>query len=258
MSVYLTAMKSGMKRTIGAPGEVMVRTGFYAVIVVVFAALWRAATDSNGGSLAGYDYRALLWYVAGAEAAVIATKPRLIEDIGFAIGDGTISIEMLRPVSIVGFRIAVELGEALIRLVAALAMGTFLVMMFAGPPPSLAGVLVAIPALPLAVVINLAAQHAFAAAAFWMDDAKGTWFLYQKLIFLLGGMLLPLELFPGWLHQVATFLPFWTMAYVPARALAGRPDPLLLVVQVFWLGALLALAFGVFRVGERRLQAVGG
>jgi ABC-2 type transport system permease protein len=258
MRPYLAGVASGIRRTLGGPGELIVRTGFYAVILVVFGSLWRAAIEANGGPIEGYDYAALLWYVAGAEAAVIATKPRLIEDIGSDIGNGTVAIEMLRPVSVVGFRMAVEFGEALVRLTAALALGTVIVWLFAGPPPSLSGVLLALPMLPLAMAVNLAAQHAFAAGAFWLEDAKGTWFLYQKLIFLLGGMLLPLELFPAWLENVARVLPFWTMAYVPARSLAGHPQPELLLVQIFWLGMLVLAAFGAFRVGERRLQAVGG
>ena len=258
MRPYLAALTSGMKRTIGGPGELIVRTGFYGVILVVFAALWRAAIQSNGGPLEGYDYAALLWYVAGAEAAVIATKPRLIEDIGYDIGNGTIAVEMLRPVSVAGFRMAVEIGEAVVRLASAMSLGTIVVWLFAGPPPSAAGVALSIPMLILAVAINVAAQHAFAAAAFWLDDAKSTWFLYQKLIFLLGGMLLPLELLPGAMETVSRLLPFWTMAYVPARSLGGYPEPGLLLIQGLWLGVLTLAALGVFRMGERRLQVVGG
>ena len=258
MNPYLAGLMSGARRTFAGPGELVVRTGFYGVILVVFGALWRAAIEANGGPLEGYDYAALLWYVAGAEAAVIAMTPRMIEDIGNDIGDGSVAIEMLRPVSVVGFRMAVEFGEALVRLLAALVLGTIVVWAFAGPPPSVAGVLLALPMLPLAMAVNLAAQHAFAAAAFWLEDAKGTWFLYQKLIFLLGGMLLPLELFPEWLEGASRVLPFWTMAYAPARSLAGHPEPELILVQFFWLGIMMLAAFGAFRMGERRIQVVGG
>lgn len=258
MSPYLAAVKSGMRRTVGGPGELVVRTGFYGVILVVFAALWKAAIESAGGPIEGYDYAALLWYVAGAEAVVVATKPRMIEDIGSDIGNGTIAIEMLRPISVVSFRIAVEMGEALVRLGAALVLGGILAWAFAGPPHSGWGVVVALLAMPMAILINVSAQYAFASAAFWLEDAKATWFLYQKLIFLLGGMLLPLELLPGPLESVTRLLPFWTMAYIPARPLAGFPEPWLMLHQVFWLAVVLAIAHVAFRAGERRLQVVGG
>jgi ABC-2 type transport system permease protein len=60
-----------------------------------------------------------------------------------------------------------------------------------------AGALLAVPALVLAVTANLSLQYAVAASAFWLGDARATWFLYQKLVFILGGMLLPLEVMPG-------------------------------------------------------------
>jgi viologen exporter family transport system permease protein len=255
---YLAAFASGAHRALGQPGELAVRITFYAIILLVFIALWRAAETANGGSIAGYTYAEMLWYVAGAEATVIATKPRMIEDIGDDIGSGAISIEMLRPVSVVGFRMAVEMGEALVRLAGAVIVGAVIVSPVVGPPPSSPGLLLAIPAMPLGVACNLALQHAFAAAAFWLQDAKSSWFLYQKLVFLLGGMLLPIELFPDFLERAARFLPFVTVAYAPARLLSGHPDPALLLLQLGWLIVLMAAALGVFRAGEQRLQVAGG
>jgi ABC-2 type transport system permease protein len=190
---------------------------------------------------------------------VIATKPRLIEDIGVDIGTGAIATELLRPVSVLWLRLASELGEAAVRLVLALAIGTAFTWTVAGAPPAGAAALLALPSCALAVAANLAAQHAFAGAAFWLSDAKATWYLYQKLVFLLGGMLLPLELFPAWLERVAWALPFWTMAYAPARLVAGTPPaPWLLAGQAAWLVVLAGAATAVFAAGERRLEVAGG
>jgi ABC-2 type transport system permease protein len=255
---YLAALTSGMRRALGTPGELIVRISFYLVILVVFSALWGAAVDANDGSIAGYSFVALLWYVAAAEGAVVATKPRMIEEIGDDIGSGSITTEMLRPVSVVGFRLAAELGEALVRLAFAVASGGVFVVVAVGPPPDAVGALLAVPALVLAVACNIAAQHIFAAAAFWVEDAKASWFLYQKVVFLLGGMLLPLEMLPGPLAAVARALPFWTTAYVPGRLLSGHPEWPLLGIQLVWLGVLVGSAAYVFHLGERRLQAVGG
>jgi ABC-2 type transport system permease protein len=101
-------------------------------------------------------------------------------------------------------------------------------------------------------------MHAFAAVAFWVRDARSTWFLYQKLVFVLGGMLLPLEVLPDGLAAVARWLPFLTMAYAPARLASGHVEPYLLAVQAGWLVVLALAAARVFALGERRLQVVGG
>jgi ABC-2 type transport system permease protein len=258
VSAYLAAFRSGARRVAGAPAELGVRVLFYVVVMVVMASLWRVATVVDGGRVAGYSYTAVLWYIAMSECAVIATKPRMIEQIGSDVGGGSVAVEMLRPVSVVGFRIAWELGEALARCAWAATVGTVFAWVVAGAPPNAPACALAIAAMVLAVACNIVAQHAFAGAAFWLSDAKAMWFIYQKLVFLAGGMLLPLEIFPGWLRSTARLLPFWTMAYAPARLVSGHVEPDLIAGQAVWLCALVAIAVAVFAAGERRVQVGGG
>ena len=84
------------------------------------------------------------------------------------------------------------------------------------------------------------------------------WFLYQKLVFLVGGMLLPLEFLPRALADVARVLPFAAMAYAPARLRPGTSSRGCSAVQAGWLVVLLGCATAVFTAGERRLEVVGG
>lgn len=257
-SVYRSAFVSGARSSLAQPGELAMKLIFYLALLVVFEALWSAATAAAGGAIGTYDRVAMVWYIAATQAAVAGIEPRLIETTGDDIGGGTIAVEMLRPVSVVGFRMAHALGAGLVWSGSALVVALIFVGIVVGMPPDPLSALAGIPAVALAVVANLASQHFFAAAAFWVEDAKGAWFLYQKLVFIVGGMLLPLEFFPGALETVAWFTPFMTMAYVPGRLISGHPDVWLLGVQTLWIGVLLVLAAVAFRAGERRLQVVGG
>lgn len=252
------ALASAARRTVRDPGPVVVALGFYAIVMSVLATLWRAAAHSHGGAVAGYDARALTWYIATSEAATVALNIRLIELIGDDIASGAVAVELLRPPAPLGVRVMTELGRCLPRLAGCAGVGAVLAAVAVGAPPRPTAVALAAPALVLAVTCNLLAQHAFAAAAFWLRDARSTWFLYQKLVFVLGGMLLPIQVLPGPLHDLAAVLPFMAMAYVPARLASGHVEPWLLVVQLAWGGALGALAHAAFAAGERRLQVVGG
>jgi ABC-2 type transport system permease protein len=230
---------------------------FYLLVAGVLSALWQTAAGP-GGSIAGYSGDALTWYVFVSEAAICAISQRLIEEIGEEIANGSVTVELLRPLPVVLVRLAVQTGRTLGQLAVLLVVGCAGAWLLAGPPPDALGLLLALPALVLAVAANLALQHTVAAIAFWLRDAKVGWFLYQKAVFILGGMLLPLEVLPGALQALAFGLPFMTMAYVPARLAAGHVEPLLLVVQGGWLVVLVGAAVAVFAAGQRRLQAVGG
>ncbi len=245
------------RRLLADPHVLAVGALFYLLVTAVLASLWRAAAGEHG-DVAGYSAVAITWYIATSEAAVCALPGRMIEYIGADIGSGAIAVEMLRPAPVVMVRLAAETGRALVFVAALAVPGAALAWLLAGPPPSLQGILLALPALVLALGANISLQHAIAGSAFWLRDTRAMWFLYLKLVYVLGGMLLPLEVFPDGLRKVALALPFMVMAYAPARLASGHVEPWLLLVQVGWLVVLAALAVWVFARGQRRLQVVGG
>ena len=256
-AVVVTARVAARKSLVDS-GGLAFTAGFYLVVTLALGALWRSAAGANAGEVAGYSAAALTWYIATSEAVTISLNARLIEQVGEDVRDGTIAVELLRPVAVLAIRVATELGRSLPRLGLCVALGVALASATAGAPPDPAALALAAPSVVLAIACNLVAMHAFAAVAFWIRDARSTWFLYQKFVFVLGGMLLPLEVLPDALASVARALPFMAMAYAPARLASGHAEPLLLVVQAAWLVVLCGLAAWVFGAGERRLQVVGG
>lgn len=257
LGIPLRASRLAMDGVRAEPAGLVVAAGFYLVVALALSGVWRSAAEASGGSIVGYSTTALVWYIATSEAAVMSLPFRLIDDIGVDIGSGRFASEMLRPASALAVRVGGELGRLVPRLAAIGATGVALGLLTGGRPPDAAALALALPALLLALATNLLAQHAFAAIAFWVLDARSTWFLYQKLVFVLGGMLLPLEVLPDPVAAVARLLPFSAMAYVPARLASGHFEPELLLVQAFWLVAIGFVAHLVFRAGERHLVVEG-
>jgi ABC-2 type transport system permease protein len=247
---------SAAHRLFADRGGLAVSVLFYLLVSTVLAALWRAATGPDG-NVVGYTGAQLTWYAFTAEAAIGALSIRLIEEVGEEIGSGAVTVELLRPMPVLAVRLAVEYGRALVRLAALVVTGTALAWLVVGPPPSGAGAALAVPSLALAAAANLALQYTVAAGAFWLRDARAGWFLYQKLVFVVGGMLLPLEVLPDAVQPVAFALPFMAMAYAPARLAAGHVEPGLLLVQAGWVVVLVGLAAVVFTAGQRRVQVTG-
>ena len=253
-----TVVRTAVQRVLAERGGLVVTLVFYVLVASVLSSLWRLSAAANGGSVAGYGAAALTWYVATTEACTVSLNIRLIADIGRDIGSGALAVELLRPVSVLGVRVAAELGRVLPRLALYLTTGAVLASLVGGAPPRPAALVWVLPSALVAVTANVVAQHAFAGAAFWLRDAGSAWFLYSKFTFVLGGMLIPLQVLPGWLHGVASALPFSAMAYAPGRFASGHIEPWLLVQQLGWLAALTVGASAVFAAGERRLQVVGG
>ena len=232
---------------------------FYVVIVATLSGLWRVAVDANGGDLAGYSAVALTWYIITSEAAIVSVNARHIEDIGNDIAQGTVAVEMLRPASVLGIRMATEVGRGLPK-VAALCV---------------AGGLVA----TIVVGRTAPARHAGPGGA-----EPGARHHRQPVRAARRGghrLLDPrrrLDLVPlheGGVHPRRDDHPARAAARRacsgsrcscrsgrwPTRRRAspsGFWEPWLLVEQVFWIGVLAVGAAAAFRAGERRLQVVGG
>lgn len=240
-------------RFLSQPPAIVTVAAVYLTVTVVLSSIWRAAAGSAGGSVVGYPAAALVWYVVFTEMATVCHETRLIETVGQDIASGRLDVDLLRPRSVILVRLTTEAGTVMARLAVCAAAGAVLGLVLAGAPPDAVALALAVPSTVLAVVLNVTVQHLVAGSAFWVGESRTAWFLYQKLVFVVGGMLLPLEVMPDWMERVARLLPFMAMVYAPARLASGHREPGLLLVQGAWLVAAAMAVAVVFARGERRL-----
>lgn len=230
-----------------------------AIITATLSFLWVAALP-DGQSIEGYDALDMVWYIAVAEAAVNGVDQRLMLRIGEDLRRGDLTVELLRPVTLVWMVTSREVGRSIARFALSMPVCCAVAWVIAGPPPSIAGLALLIVTGPLAVIVQMLLVIAASASALWLGDTTAAWFVLQKLVFLLGGMLLPLEFWPGGVGDVLTVLPWASTAYVPAHLAVHPSLPRfveLVALQLVWVVALAGLTAVAWQRGERRLMGVG-
>ncbi len=255
---YLTAFLTGARRTLAARGDLSTQVGMMLLVILALSSVWHAAAVAHGGHVGAYTFGELVWYITFAEACTVPVPARVIEDIGEEIGSGEIAVAMLRPASVVGIRMAIDTGAALARQWCCLLAGGAFAWLLAGPPSAGAATVQAVGVAFLALLLSIALQHALGGIAFWLNDARSTWFLFQKLILIGGGVLIPLNLLPHAVASIFIPLPFAAIAYVPGSFAAGHGSWGLVIGQLCWLIVGFGTAFLVFARGERRLEVLGG
>ena len=77
--LFAVAVRTAAHRAVAERSGLLVAIGFYAIVVSVVSALWRAAAEANGGVVVGYSAVALTGYIATSEAAPVSLNIRLIE-----------------------------------------------------------------------------------------------------------------------------------------------------------------------------------
>lgn len=243
------------------PADVAARSIGIAVFMWVFIHLWRATYEAAGETvIEGLSLWATLWYLVLAETIVLS-KPRPATAIAEAVKDGSIAYQLNKPYSFLGYYFAMGLGDSVVRMVGNLVAGGALVWWFAGPPPDVRGWPLVAVAVALAWAIDFGMMALIGLLGFVTEEVAAFEWIYSKVLFLFGGLLIPLDFFPAGLRAVAEKLPFAYTLYGPARLFVS-PDldrfAQLVAGQLVWLAIVGGIAAAAYRAGVRRLTINGG
>jgi ABC-2 type transport system permease protein len=127
--------------------------------------------------------------------------------------------------SYLGLRVAEAVGTLLVRLATLGVVGGALAFLLAGALPSdPRGLAVALALGPAAGALAVVFQAGIGVLAVWLHDVSPVYWIWQKAAFVLGGLVLPLHLYPDWLQTAARWTPFSAMLYGPGR-MAMAYDP---------------------------------
>ncbi|MGA2489087.1 MAG: ABC-2 family transporter protein [Anaerolineales bacterium] len=261
MKKYLAIFKINLLNSLAYPAEIATRGGMILVFMVVFFQLWHVTYAASGSqvinSLTLHD---TMWYLLLTETIELG-RPRLARVISEQVKDGSIAYLLNKPYDFLLYQFSLGLGESLPRMGMLFILGSALVWAMAGPPPDLKNWPLAFITLAIAWLLHFCVNVLIGLAAFVAEEVAPFEWIYQKLVFILGGMLIPLDFYPAWLQALAKSLPFAYMMYGPAR-LFVRPDMTLFIQiiagQLLWLVVLGGLLVLTFSRGIRRLAINGG
>jgi ABC-2 type transport system permease protein len=97
---------------------------------------------------------------------------------------------------------------------------------------------------------------------FWTISGTGITTLISTVAYLLGGMIIPLPLFPDWLQPVLEFLPFRGLIDTPFRLFLGHIPlerlPWVLGHQLAWIAGIVVVSRWMLSRLVRRLVVQGG
>jgi ABC-2 type transport system permease protein len=254
----LTAARSNLAYL----GEVATRTLFLAVILFIFLQLWRVTYGETGATtLGGLTLAQMLWYLSMTEAITLSA-PRVAQEVDQDVRTGALAVQLIRPLDYPLARMWTTLGERSVRFGLCTLVGAALALLLVGPIRfTPAGLLLFALTLPLAFVLDFLGNFLIGLAAFWIEDTSGLTLIYSRVTMILGGMLIPLELFPEQSQPLLRALPFASIVYGPARMFV-HPDPAFLADLVLRqggaIGAFALAVLAIYRVALRRIHSNGG
>lgn len=242
-------------------GNLISATLAMVMFMWIFGMLWKTVFTFQGvDRIAGLTLKDTLWYLLLAELVVLS-KPLLAVEISQSIRSGSIAYDLMRPYHFGLYHLSRYAGSVALRAGVNLAAGATVVWLLVGPPPNWQGVLPAAAALILAWSLEFCFEALIGLAAFWIEDIQAIRWIYQKISFILGGLLMPLEFYPSWMARLARVFPFASIMYAPGHIFIDPSSEQVLstfALQIGWL-LILGLAFQVLsRRGLKNLAINGG
>jgi viologen exporter family transport system permease protein len=229
------------------PNELYGRMAFFAVILGVFSSLWRAVAEA-GMPVAG-DPKSLVWYLAATEWILLSAPPIHVE-IQEAIRRGDVVCRLGHPVSFVAAEFARGLGLLAVR-APFLGLTAFLcAFAFTRWIPPLNALLTVVPFGFAASALITALYLGIGLLAFWLQDVSPVYWVWQKLMFVLGGLMLPLDVYPEFIQRAAVFTPFPSLLAAPASFVLGTSLVTAAVLArnlILWGGATAFAVSWMFR-----------
>jgi len=130
------------------------------------------------------------------------------------------------------------------------------------PPPSLEALALFALSMVAVVFLSSAITALLNISVVWTISDQGINIITNSLVIILSGMVIPLPLFPDWLHPVLFVQPLAGLVDIPYRIyfsnLSGAKALGGIALQVFWTAALIVLGHLLMARMMRRVQIQGG
>ncbi|GIH19790.1 ABC transporter permease [Rugosimonospora africana] len=230
--------------------------------ILLSRVVWTAVYGGRD-AMDGVPLAMMLTYVALAATQHWLLSPWAFSMIPERVRDGTVGMDLTRPVSFIGQVVAGQTGRTVALLpFAGLALPIGVLLAGTRPPRSAPAALAYLLSLALAYLVSTGLSVVVGLLAFWTMEIHGLFITYRMVSQFLSGALVPLWLMPRPLREVARMLPFPSVTYTPTSiyvgTLRGGALALGLAAQVGWAVLLFLLARLAWAQALRRVVVQGG
>lgn len=231
--------------------ELLVRSGFLVVLLVVFGHVWRAAVGPSS-PIASSD---AIWYLACTECVLLAL-PFLHTDIEEDIAGGGLDTRLARPLGYLTGRWSEAAAAYAARFAALAVVASVTAWALTGRAPRPASGWWVFPvAAALAGACGVVWGSLVGLLAFRTRETTPAYWIHQKCCMVLGGLIVPLSICPPWMQDVAAWTPYAPMiggVAGPALGASAATQVVVCARLVAWTAAGAVLARLLLRAGLRR------
>lgn len=248
-------MLYAFKQAIAYRFEVFVWMASQLIFMYMFVRFWSALYE-NRTIVEGVTLRQVITYSVMSVLIGNMLGDRTGHIISQKVRKGEIIFDFLKPIDFMSFQLSLHLGQAFTTFLFRVIPGFLIASILFGidlPASNLAAVAF-FASLLLGLLITFMIDFMLGLLAFMFIETWGFFSIKGGFIWVLGGALVPIWLYPDWLRPFVETLPFKTIFYSPLAIYIGKIQGgdvfSELALQLFW----LTLLTGFARIMQRKLR----
>lgn len=268
LKVYLPFTANTLKQQLAYKGA------FYLFILInLFGAfinyhLWMAIYGSSSQAiLGGLTQNEMVVYVFMSYVTSSLVMISITSDIGYDIVQGTVAMNLIKPIDYRASLIAKAAGTMIYRF---LVPGIFIwcgleiykVQVLGMAPATIVQICLYLLSCIMSFLIYVLFDFCFGMIAFFTTYIFGIQMVKQAIMAFLTGQLIPISFFPETLQYIFNYLPFSSMVYTPVMIYLGKYSGemlgFVLLRQAVWVVILYLTGSLVWKKVTKRLVILGG
>lgn len=235
----------------------------FIINYVIFQSVYRyGETDI----IQGYTVEQMVWFFTANLLVNAFVWNPCVGSMSSKILSGKLTNDLLRPISVFRYEMAECIASRFVSLLVDFLPGLVLYSLIL--PPRFVTIasffkflIVVIPAF----FLNYLTASLIGICAMWVKNSTSLHAISNIMISFVGGSLIPMEFYPGWLSRLTDFFPYKYIYYWPIQFFLNKGSTQsqiffgkILVIQFVWIGLLWMMYQAAWKSLLKTYGAVGG
>ncbi len=266
--IYTPFIKSVLKDNLAYKGTFYLYILCKILCVFITYYLWKAIfLSSNNASLGGFTKIEMVTYIFMSFVCSNIVFISMTTKIGNDVMDGSIAINLIKPISYKLKLLSESFGEMIYKLIFPslfIWVGVEFYKMYYMENYRflISNALLFLLSSFLGFIIYFLFEFCFGMLAFYSTYVWGMEIIKNSILTFLTGQLIPLTFFPDTIQGIFDYLPFASMNYVPVMIYLGKVNRskiiFLIEKQMLWILLLEIFSYFLWKKITKRISILGG
>lgn len=261
---YLPFARNTFQKLISYKANVIIFMFGDLLMLAVTYYLWKAIYGSlSEVVINGFNLNQMIIYVFITFLTSLMTSVDISQDISREVLDGSIAINLVRPINYEKRMFFQGLGNVFYNFIVifliTFTLTTFLFYRYFGYI-NVINIIIYFISIVLGILISFYFSYIFGLFSFKITNMWGMSQIMQAIIQLLSGTLIPIAFFPSWAQAIVKLFPFSSVIYTPTMIYLGKLSNTEIIVslgiQVFWIVLLMIIAKSMWKSMIKNLTGI--